>query len=79
MHTHLLDFLALKVGCVCVSDLRLAQGCCREQLLYAVEQVSPCAASLDEWNSTNQYVAGLGPSESESKAKDALIIYLNSL
>lgn len=59
MKIEFLEYLALKSGCMYISDIKA----CRKRpviaaLLVCIQQVAPIDCSPQEWNEAIQYIAG---------------------
>lgn len=72
----LLEFLALKLNCVCLSDLRFLPDWRRKQLANEIENIPPQNVSVSEWNDALCY---LTESEAEKTKEEARIRLISLL
>lgn len=55
---HLLDYLAMRLGCDCLSDLHFLQGSRKVRLKEELLAIPPGAADPSEWKDTFHYLTG---------------------
>ena len=72
----LLDYMAYRAGCACLSDLRTLTPVQRSRLRRVLESLSPEAAALGEWDDAAAYLTGCSPADSPEQAKAALLDWL---
>lgn len=73
----LLDYMAYRAGCACLSDLHALTPVQRARLGRLVDRLPPEAAPLREWNDAAAYLTGCGPADSPEQAKAALSAWLH--
>lgn len=73
----LLDYLAQRVGCPFLSDLRYLDRQRRVRLLQALRSVSPEDAPLEEWNDALTYLTGAPPEGTVQAARTQLLALLD--
>ena len=69
----LLDVLAERAGCTCLSDLRSIKKPKRQQLADKLERISPEDYSLAIWNDALNYLVSASPQKSPEAARKLLI------
>ncbi len=69
----LLDYLAEKIDCTYLSDLRHLDDARRRQLRYQIWQLTPDSATLEEWNDALDYLAGRDAAPDCAAARAALL------
>ena len=76
VEVHLLDYLAWRAGCACLSDLhRLGPGQ-RARLCRALAELEPDCAPQREWDDAVAYLTGGPPAPSPEDAQAALLDWL---
>ena len=76
VEVHLLDYLAWRAGCACLSDLhRLGPGQ-RARLRGALAELAPDCAPQREWDDAVAYLTGGPPAPGPEAAKAALLDWL---
>ena len=69
-----LEYLTLKTGCFCMSDLHRKPH--KGKLKHILEQVPPERCSMEKWIDTPQYATGRGRTAVE-KAKEIPLQWIN--
>lgn len=77
MEIHLLDYLAYKSHCACLSDLKFLPTLQRRMLALQIRHIPLESASRKEWNDALQYFRGDKSTLTSKMAKSALILYLS--
>ncbi len=72
----LLDVISVQMGCGYLSDLRYLDSGQRAMLAQKLEKIPPDCASLFEWNDALEYLAGAPPCDSQTAAKETLLMLL---
>ena len=72
----LLDFLAFRSNCVCLSDLRFLDSGDAARLRRTVARIPFDQPSLKEWNDCLAYLTGAPPCAGRAEAKDRLLCLL---
>lgn len=73
----LLDYLALEMGCECLSDLHFLSQEGRHCLVKKINEVSVQETSLHDWNDTLTYLTNANPEDTSSNAKLQLMELLS--
>lgn len=69
----LVDFLAKKLGCVYISDLKYLTADQQKRLASLLEQLPPKAASKAEWDDALRYIEQLPAQKSAEKDRERLL------
>lgn len=72
----LLDYLAMRLGCLYLSDLRFLGPWQTVCLIREIKQIPACAAPAREWNDALKYLVGAVPEQSADLAKKRCIALL---
>lgn len=72
----LLDFLAARLQCEFLSDLRFLKRGQAVRLLREVEKIPSDSAALHEWNDALQFLADAAPEKDADAARQRLIACL---
>lgn len=73
----LLDYLAWRMGCTYLSDLRFLSGRERNRLAREIEKLPLDSVALQEWNDVLKYLTGGTVVETGEKARCELIAALS--
>lgn len=74
-----LDILAVRMGCMYLSDLKFLQPWERVQLAQVLTNVLPDEISLFEWNDALEYLTREPPRQTRQAAKEQLVTSLDAL
>ena len=72
----LLDYMAYRAGCPCLSDLHSLDPVGRARLCRLVECLEPAAASPREWQDAAAYLSGRPASSAPEEARAQLLAAL---
>ncbi len=71
-----IDYLAERLGCVYVSDLRYLRRAQQQTLALELEKLPAEAVSLREWNDALEYLTGAFHQPTAEAAKEKLLEFL---
>ena len=71
--TSIVEYIAMKLGYINLSDLHHMDTADRLAACRVVEKVNAEAESLDGWNDALSYLVGEPPAESQEEARSRLI------
>ncbi len=73
----LLDYLADKMGCAYLSDLKFLNDWQRTRLYTEIEKIQAETFSPKEWNDTLEYLTGMASDEKTAKkSRECLLLFL---
>ena len=73
----LLDYLAYKMGCAYLSDLKFLKGWQITRLYTEIEKIQAEAFSSKEWNDALEYLTGMTSAEKTAKkSRECLLLFL---
>ena len=73
----LLDYLARQAGYRYLSDLRFMDRAARRHIVQMLNDLSPEAANLPDWNAALHYLVQAPPEQTEENARARLIAALS--
>ena len=72
----LLDFIAMQMRCMYLSDLQFLSGAQRKELARKLEKLNPQDIDIREWNDALAYLVNARPSSTAEAAKKRLVYLL---
>ena len=73
MNVSLLEYLTLRMGCGCISDLRTLSSVQRQDFVRHIQSMHVSDASVSEWNDALLYLTDEPSRKTAGEARDALM------